>query len=242
MDQRALDKIKKCLELSKSSNENEAAIALRQMQRLMLKHKISQSDVMLSDIGESEAFAFSSKKMPSYINILLDMILNQFECDAIMSTDKKYTNSGGVKYDTNIVFIGQKANAEIAAYSFSVLQRQLISVRKEFIKLTREKTGKKLSRYKMSQKANWFCAGWVIAVTNKVQRIKPDKNTKMLIAEYRNREEIGENDLEDIGSINLNKRHIDRSAYEHGSKLGRKAVLNHGAAMHSQKKLSTGAV
>lgn len=41
--QTIIDKISKCLALSKSANEHEAAIALRQAQALMQKYKISEN-------------------------------------------------------------------------------------------------------------------------------------------------------------------------------------------------------
>ena len=47
-----LDKIKKCLALSSSSNEHEAAIALRQAQKLMELHGISDIDVKAAQAQE----------------------------------------------------------------------------------------------------------------------------------------------------------------------------------------------
>lgn len=50
--QTIIDKISKCLALSKSANEHEAAIALRQAQALMQKYKISEKQILISDIKE----------------------------------------------------------------------------------------------------------------------------------------------------------------------------------------------
>lgn len=49
---KVLEKIKKCLALSKSANEHEAAQALKQMQALMREYGISDADVALSDIKQ----------------------------------------------------------------------------------------------------------------------------------------------------------------------------------------------
>lgn len=48
----AIDKIKKCLALSKSDNPHEAAAALRQAQKLMALYKVDALDVSLADVTE----------------------------------------------------------------------------------------------------------------------------------------------------------------------------------------------
>src|SRR5690348_8415840 len=42
---RAMEKIRKCLALSKSANEHEAAAALRQAQKLMQMHDLDENDL-----------------------------------------------------------------------------------------------------------------------------------------------------------------------------------------------------
>lgn len=53
MDKQAvLEKIKKCLALSKSANEHEAAQAMKQAQALMKKYEVDAVDVVLSEVSE----------------------------------------------------------------------------------------------------------------------------------------------------------------------------------------------
>ena len=48
MDQeKIIDKIKKCLALAKSDNPHEAATALRQAQKLMEQHNLTEQDISL---------------------------------------------------------------------------------------------------------------------------------------------------------------------------------------------------
>lgn len=49
---KALDKIKKCLALSKSSNPHEAAAALRQAQKLMHAHDITERELGAQQQGK----------------------------------------------------------------------------------------------------------------------------------------------------------------------------------------------
>ena len=46
-----LERIKKLMALSHSANPNEAAIALSQAQKLMMRNHLTVKEVMLSDIG-----------------------------------------------------------------------------------------------------------------------------------------------------------------------------------------------
>ena len=55
---KAIEKIKKCLALAKSANENEAAIALRQAQALMREFQI---DPDLLDIAEASCDSKATK-------------------------------------------------------------------------------------------------------------------------------------------------------------------------------------
>ena len=52
--ERVIRKIKRCLALSKSSNENEAATAMRQAQALMREYRLTEMEVHLSDVGVVE--------------------------------------------------------------------------------------------------------------------------------------------------------------------------------------------
>lgn len=49
--ERVIRKIKRCLALSQSASENEAATAMRQAQALMRAHQLTETDVHLSDVG-----------------------------------------------------------------------------------------------------------------------------------------------------------------------------------------------
>ncbi len=68
---RIIDKIKKCLALSRSANEHEAAAALRQAQKLMQQYRIEMSDVDMSDIAESGIAATVARKPARWENNLM---------------------------------------------------------------------------------------------------------------------------------------------------------------------------
>lgn len=56
----ALQKVKKCLALAASSEQHEAAAALRQAQKLMAAFGLSEVDVSLADVSECQQKAPSA--------------------------------------------------------------------------------------------------------------------------------------------------------------------------------------
>ncbi len=64
--ERIIRQIKRCLALSKSSNETEAATAMRQAQALMREYRLTEIDVRLSDVGEVESDSSRAKRRPTW--------------------------------------------------------------------------------------------------------------------------------------------------------------------------------
>lgn len=104
-----IEKIAKCLALSKSSNENEAASALLRAQKLMAKYDISVADVE-DTMGMKNKEEIISKKAKhkwdaAFRRPLAHVIASNFRC-------KTYLTNG------NIVFYGFKTDVEIATQAF----------------------------------------------------------------------------------------------------------------------------
>lgn len=148
---RIIDKIKKCLALSRSANEHEAAAALRQAQKLMQQHRIEMSDVEMSTIAESTIAASVKRSPPMWENNLMFDIAKAFGCDVIFGTR--------IIGRADWVFIGGASEVEVAKYAADVLARQAMGARRKYIdeRLSRCKTKTKTAR------ADAFCLGWVHA-------------------------------------------------------------------------------
>lgn len=148
-----LDKIKKLLALSQSTNSYESAIALKMAQKLMVEHGIELSDARLFDIKEESTLNLSSnaKKLPEYILYLSKIIQKTFGCKAYF---------GWHKNKRRIVFYGQNERPIIAAYACDVLSKQLTKARKAYIK----KQHHRLKRINKIARADAFCTGWVLGV------------------------------------------------------------------------------
>lgn len=150
-----LAKIKKCLALSKSSNEHEAAAALRQAKKLMEAHNISDLDVQAAEAEEHLAAAGATRKPTAWEAYLAGEIAAAFSCRLVF-----LATHGSGKWS----FIGLGASAEVAGYAFAVLFRQAKRARAAYIKerLARCKRGAQVRR------ADLFCHGWVETATAQV--------------------------------------------------------------------------
>ncbi|WP_254912547.1 DUF2786 domain-containing protein [Pseudomonas putida] len=78
--ERVIRKIKRCLALSKSSNENEAATAIRQAQALMREYRLTELDVRLSDVDEVQSEKSRATRRPTWDRHLGAIVARVFGC------------------------------------------------------------------------------------------------------------------------------------------------------------------
>ena len=164
-----LDKIKKCLALSRSANEHEAALALKQAQALMQQHGLTADHVDLSDVTEHQVK--SPNTLPSWHWSLIHICGLAFGCEYFIN----HVNGG------HIVFLGVGGRSELAAYAYEVLLRQLKQARRTFIKT-------ELSRVRIQKnktyRADMFCRGWVAEVRKAVYDFAVSDTEKELLHRF----------------------------------------------------------
>jgi hypothetical protein len=153
-----LAKIRKCLALSRSANEHEAAAALEMARKLMADLGLSDDDAAFIDVEESAARGSRCIRPAMWEALLAATVARAIGCDKFLDENSDWR------------FVGRGPAAEIAAYAFRVLYRQLKSARGDYIRT-------KLRRCKVANKrcrADAFCEGWASAVYRKVTRIAPE--------------------------------------------------------------------
>lgn len=216
---RIIEKIKKCLSLAKSSNPNEAATALRQAHKLMELHNLSMSDLRMSDIVEVDAKGFGSKSV-KWEAQLQCAVAQCFGCEALLSSR---WNRNLRKRENYCIFAGVKHKAEIAAYAFGVLLRQLKKDRSNYIK---QNARYYMTRHDRSAMGDEFALGWVGSVKKIVQHFaNPNTNEESaLVRTYMER-------YNDVDPAKITERQSSRidvwSARDAGYDQGRKAELFH---------------
>jgi hypothetical protein len=214
--QDVIKKIQKCLALSKSANEHEAAAALRQAQKLMELHRVTDADLFIAGVTEASATAGALRKPASWEAGLAAVIGAAFGCAYFFR---------GLHASGKWVFVGLGPNAEVASYALSVLLRQLRKSRAAFIK----SECKRLVPASKTRRADLFCMAWVKAATGKLHALVPREDEAKVIATY----------LEDrypsMGELELVNRNANRKLREKDVD----AVLA-GAAAGSEAQLSRG--
>lgn len=166
--ERVIRKIKRCLALSKSSNENEAATAMRQAQALMREYRLTELDVHLSNVGEVESGVARAKRRPTWDRQLSSIVANAFGCKPLSRQHWCRTTS---KVVDRAVFVGVNPAPQIAMYAYETLLAKLALARREYV--ARVRAGKQYSRYSPETAGDHFALAWVSAVHHKVHDLVP---------------------------------------------------------------------
>ena len=225
MRKKMIDKIKKCLALSASSNTHEAAAALRQARKMMDEHNITDLDMQVSGVGERRAKAGAQNRPSNWETMLASKIADAFGCRVIFSGGA-WARSGEWR------FIGCES-LEVAHYAFTVLHRQAKRLRAEHIKATL----KRCKPATKTRRADLFCEGWVRAVAGAISNYCGTEREHAAIDSYmeKNYPILRHMDATDrnAGRRGLPAREWDD--YTAGNRAGKSAVLNRGVGGVDQR-------
>ncbi len=206
--QALLERIKKLMALSQSSNPSEASIALNRAQKLMQEHNLCMDDISMSEINE---------KAEEILPALRDRVLFTHLAGIIgraFGVEYFFTHQGRVYQ--SVSFIGPKARLATACYTFTILARQAVQVKKDFRVMEKKRILKNLSsllekRYSqqtlsmaffnneiddlvrktidstLRQNTKAYLHGWLRAVYEKVVDFAQDEEENRLIENYMQR-------------------------------------------------------
>ena len=117
-EEAVLERIRKLLALSDSSNPNEAAAALARAQKLMQMHGISDKELSLASVSEEECLLNKGLRRGRDAQMLGGIVAEAFGLDYFV--DFKDSSSA-----QSIVLVGPKERLDPAAHALVFLQRQL---------------------------------------------------------------------------------------------------------------------
>lgn len=217
----ALKKIKKCLAMSRSANEDEAAIALRQAQKLMEQFKLEDTDISLMDVGEAKARA-SSTAANAWELRLVRLIADAFGCEQFAEITGDYNSAGNYTRKRFWVFVGIGAAHTIAAYACDVLVRQCARQRLAHI----AKQPRNCKTITKTVRGDLFATGWVAGVEDKVQAFAQPPGDKQLLLAYIEREH-GELETSEVRNT-LKGSKVDFGHFAAGFHAGESAQLQRG--------------
>jgi hypothetical protein len=154
----AIRKILACLRLAKSCNPNEAAAALRQARTMMETYGLTEDDALAEGIREADAKTpHRGAMVPRSVLWLASLVADGYRCRPVVRREQRYTRSFSRSGTTAIRFFGTAADAQIAAYAFTVLARQLSAAKSKHTRRIRKKANKE-------RRGEEFALGWVSAV------------------------------------------------------------------------------
>lgn len=224
-----IDKIKKCLRLSSSSNEHEAASALRQAQKLMNEYGLTEEDIVASEISESIAKSGAKASPISWETYMANKIGSAFGCRVIF---KRRFDAG------HWSFVGSGAKPEVAQYAFAVLLRQARKARSAYIN---EKL-KRCKRATKTKRADLFCHGWVISAAGVLHAFIGPADQAKAIESYMDRH------YPSLITEKTRDRNVNKTLREHelndfgaGHRSGKEAELNRGVSGSQQNSIGVSA-
>ncbi|MDP3871287.1 MAG: DUF2786 domain-containing protein [Methyloversatilis sp.] len=228
-----LDKIRKCMALSASSNEHEAAAALRQARALMEKHGITDTDVLASAAGEMRTKAGAASRPALWEANLAAATAAVFGCQSIFAGGVAWADHPG-----QWVFIGTGARYEVAKFCFEVLLRQAKRARAEHIKTVLRRCRPALK----TRRADLFCHGWVASAVSKAEVLALPEDEQKALEAYLAKAYPS---LREIKTISRNEKKsmsgTDWLDFARGHRSGASAQLNPGVGANGPAPALEGA-
>ena len=220
MNDDILAKIRKCMALSASSNEHEAAAALRQARALMEKHGLTEEQVAAAEASSRATKAGAQKRPPAWEAYLARRIAEVFGCTVIFRAGTWF--NGPAQWN----FIGTGATPEVAGYCCEVLLRQLKKARAAHLRTAL----KRCKATTKTRRADLFCEGWVASAFHKVEAMTIGGREQAAIDAYLALKCTALRDLKtndrNAGKASLSGR--DYADYAAGRISGKDAQLNRG--------------
>lgn len=157
-----LEKIAKCMALGKSSNEHEAAAAMRQAQKLMQIHDISEAEI--NAVGYTDGLVQTTqqatkKTIPMQISAIMSLMKKAFGVKGVVGSTVLRTDA-----NIHIRYFGHESRVPMACHVHTVIARAMETSWNEYIRAN------PLAKGQRGAKAT-FQTGWVRAVAEKVEAI-----------------------------------------------------------------------
>lgn len=219
--ERVMAKVKKCLALSKSATGNEAAVALRQAQRLMTKHGLTDEKVELSQVVSSETVAGWGISAPAYMMRLVGLVERTFGVIAVFQQRGRRTRT--------VMYFGVGCQPEVAAYASDVLRRQLLRDRRDYLKMQW-----RCKRANKSRRADLYAEAWVVAASETVHSFEQSLAVRSMIKRGI-AEHVGELETATVRPRAYQDR--DWAAASAGARDGRRAKLHRAAGFDARMGL-----
>ena len=203
---KALDKIRKCLALGKSSNEHEAAAALRQAQKMMAAHGLTEEDIGLTEFAYETIvtdYEFGKKK-PLIVVAVINVVQHALGVEAVMGAQPK-----GRHLMHTVRYFGPRARAAMATHAHQVMYRACGRAWQAYLEQNPSMRGV------IGARASFY-HGWCSSVISKVQALAMSKEEVEMIAKKKQQTYGGE-----LKTAKLGTKTIDGELMGEGARAAR---------------------
>ena len=114
--ERVIERVRKLLALSHSSNEHEAALAAAHAQRLLAEHNLAMSELKVREEGAGEVALQVARTVPKWLSALFATVANGFDCFPIVTTNATCSR---------LRFIGVGEDPDVASCTLQFLMAEL---------------------------------------------------------------------------------------------------------------------
>jgi hypothetical protein len=213
-----IGKIKKLLALADSCNEHEAALAAAHVQRLLAAHNLAMADISASSRPEmaDRIETDVARSLPKWVRHLSAGVSIAFDCRAI-----HHPATG------KMTFIGIGADVQVAAYTFTYLNRIVRKLCAGYLKLH---AGTMIAGRQRELMRHSYYLGAVSTITRQLQEQKRQTpitpGALVPVKEGLIRKTM--NEMGAIRTIHSRRSYINATAYNQGQADGRQVSIHKG--------------
>ncbi|GAM10391.1 hypothetical protein OR1_02680 [Geobacter sp. OR-1] len=213
-----IEKIRKLLALANSSNEHEAALAASHAQRLLSEHNLAMADIESEQKPQSadKVEAQVSKTLPKWVRNLSAGVCTAFDCQAV-----HHPATG------RMTFIGVGADVQVAAYTFSYLDKTLRRLCSSFMKIN--SSDRHTNRHRELMRQSYYL-GAVSTITGRLreQKIQTPITPGALVPIKEGLIKKAMSDMGPMRTFHGRRSYIDSHAYSQGQQDGQAVGINKG--------------
>lgn len=213
-----IEKIKKLLALANSSNEHEAALAASHAQRLLAEHNLAMADIASAhrpDKADKVETAVP-KSLPKWMRQLSAGVSSSFDCQAI------HHPAAG-----KITFIGVGSDVQVAAYTFTYLDRTLRKLCSTFMK---NHVGSTIANRPRELLRHSYYMGAVSTINSRLreQKIQTPVTAGALVPVKEGLIKLAMNEIGNIRTMRSRRSYVNSDAYTRGQSDAGKVGIHKG--------------
>ena len=215
-----IEKIKKLLALANSSNEHEAALAAGHAQRLLSEHNLAMADIEASHKPDKadKVETTAAKTLPKWLRHLSSGVSAAFDCQAV-----HHPSTG------KMTFIGVGADVQVAAYTFTYLDRILRKLCGNYMK--GHAGGTTVNRHRELMRQSYYL-GAVSTITTRLreQKVQTPVTTGALVPVKEGLIRQAMSEIANLRTMHSRRSYINTEAYSRGQTDGGQVGIHHGIA------------